>query len=144
MDNDTDNRKIWELVEKYKGAKFLHNGRSLEGGIDCLGFVILFYGDLGIHIPTDDGKYIEEDWYKKDPNRYIRAIRGLGFKEVKFRDLRPLDMVYFAISRNIISHTGIMIGEREFAHMSPKKGFLISRLERGWLARARGAVRVIE
>ena len=137
-------RKIRELLEKYKNAKFLHNGRSLEEGIDCLGFVILFYRDLGIELPNDDGKPIEEDWYKKDPDRYIRAIKSLGFKEVKYRDLRPLDMVYFAISKNIITHTGIMINRKEFAHMSPNKGFLISRLERGWLSRARGAVRVIQ
>lgn len=144
MGHNIDNEKIMKLVDKYREAKFLHNGRSLEEGIDCLGFVILFYKDLGIDLPRDDGKFIEEDWFKTDPNRYIRAIRNLGFKEVRFRDLRPLDMVYFAISRNIITHTGIMISDREFAHMSPKKDFLISRLERGWLSRARGAVRVIE
>lgn len=142
--NNIDNNKILELVEKYKNAKFLHNGRSLDEGIDCLGFIILFYRDLGVDLPTDDGKPIEEDWYKKDPNRYIRAIKNLGYKEVQFHDLRPLDMVYFAISRNIITHTGIMINQREFAHMSPKKGFLISRLERGWQARSRGAIRILE
>ncbi|MGI5850710.1 MAG: peptidoglycan endopeptidase [Clostridiales bacterium] len=144
MGNRIDEKRILELIEKYRGAKFLHNGRSLEEGIDCLGFVILFYRDLGVDLPNDDGKPIEEDWYKTNPNRYIRAIKNLGFKEVRFRDLRPLDMVYFAISHNIITHTGIMINKREFAHMSPNKNFLISKLERGWLSRARGAIRVIE
>lgn len=144
MEYNIDNVKIMKMIDKYRDAKFLHNGRSLEEGIDCLGFLILFYRDLGVHIPNDDGKFIEEDWYKTDPNRYIRAIRNLGFKDVKFHDLRPLDIVYFAISRNIVSHTGIMISPSEFAHMSPKKGFLISKLERGWLSRSRGAVRVIE
>ncbi|HZJ57873.1 MAG TPA: NlpC/P60 family protein [Clostridia bacterium] len=144
MGNRTDSQGIYELVEKYRNAKFLHNGRSLDEGIDCLGFIILFYRDLGVNLPNDDGKPIEEDWFKTNPNRYIRAIKNLGYKEVRFRDLRPLDMVYFAISRNIITHTGIMISKREFAHMSPNKNFLISKLERGWLSRARGAVRVIE
>ncbi|NLI60437.1 MAG: C40 family peptidase [Clostridiales bacterium] len=144
MGHSIEDRKISDLVQKYKNAKFLHNGRSLEEGIDCLGFIILFYRDLGVELPNDDGKPIEDDWFKRDPNRYIRAIKSLGFREVKFRDLRPLDMVYFAISRNIITHTGIMINNREFAHMSPKKNFIISKLERGWLSRARGAIRVIE
>jgi len=71
MGHNIDEGKIKELLEKYKNAKFLHNGRSLEEGIDCLGFVILFYRDLGVELPNDDGKPIEEDWYKKDPNRYI-------------------------------------------------------------------------
>ena len=47
MGNKIDEKRILELVEKYKNAKFLHNGRSLEEGIDCLGFIILFYRDLG-------------------------------------------------------------------------------------------------
>lgn len=143
MELNRDSKLIYDLVEKYRDTKFVHNGRSLEEGIDCLGFIILFYRDLGIQLPSDDGKPIEEDWYKTDPTRYIRAIKNLGFKEVRFRDLKPLDMVYFAISRNIITHTGIMINQREFAHMSPKKNFLVSKLERGWLSRARGAIRII-
>ena len=52
-----------------------HNGRSSEKGIDCLGFVILFYRDLEAELPNDDGKPIEEDWYKKDPYRYIRGYK---------------------------------------------------------------------
>lgn len=144
MTYNTDSDTILGLLDKYRNAKFVHNGRSLEEGIDCLGFVILFYREFGVEIPEDDGNPIEKDWFKKDPGRYIRAIKGLGYKDVKFKDLRPLDLVYFAISRNIITHTGIMINKNQFAHMSPKKGFLISKLERGWLQRARGAVRVIE
>ncbi|HZJ83243.1 MAG TPA: NlpC/P60 family protein [Clostridia bacterium] len=143
MDPNIDNKKIMTLIDKYRDAKFLHNGRSLDEGIDCLGFIILLYRELGINLPNDDGKYIEEDWYKTDPNRYIRAIKKLGFRDIEFHELRPLDLVYFAISRNIISHTGVMINNRDFAHMSPKQGFLISKLERGWMRRSRGAVRII-
>jgi len=133
--------KIQELIKKFKKAKFVHNGRNLEEGIDCLGFIILFYKEFGIDIPSDDGKPIEEDWFKKDPERYIRAVKNLGMNEVKFNELQPLDMVYFSISRNIITHTGIMINNREFVHMSPKSGLLISTLERHWLRRSRGAIR---
>lgn len=134
--------KIEEILPKFKRAKFIHNGRSLEDGIDCLGFIILFYREFGIEVPTDDGKYIEEEWFKRDPQRYIRAIKNFCNKEVSYNELRPLDMVYFAISHNIITHTGIMINEKEFAHMSPKSGFLVSKLERHWKRRLRGAVRL--
>ena len=51
MGNKIDEKRILELVEKYKNAKFLHNGRSLEEGIDCLGFIILFYRDLRVNLP---------------------------------------------------------------------------------------------
>ncbi|WP_425447790.1 C40 family peptidase [Dethiothermospora halolimnae] len=144
MNNDFINKKIKNLIPKYRNAKFKHNGRSLEEGIDCLGFIILFYREFGVDIPNDDGRPIEEDWYKKEPDRYIRAIKNMNLKEVKVKDLQPLDMVYFAVSRNIITHTGIMINKRQFIHMSPKSGFLISKLERHWLRRFRGAMRIIE
>lgn len=136
--------KINELIPKFKSAKFVHNGRSLEEGIDCLGFVIAFYKEFGVEIPNDDGRFIEEHWYKTEPLRYIEAIRKFSNNEVKFKDLRPLDMVYLAISRNIITHTGIMINKKEFVHMSPKSGFLISKLERHWKKRYRGAIRLID
>jgi len=135
--------KIKQLIKRFKKAKFVHNGRNLEEGIDCLGFIILFYKEFGIDIPSDDGKPIEEDWFKKDPERYIRALKNLGMNGVSSSELQPLDMVYFSISRNIITHTGIMINNREFVHMSPKSGFLISKLERHWLRRFRGAIRFI-
>lgn len=136
-------KKIKDVIPKFKDAKFVHNGRSLEKGIDCLGFIILFYKEFGIDIPNDDGNYIEEDWYKHDPERYIRAIKKFDAKQVPFKDLQPLDMVYLAISRNIITHTGIMINSKEFVHMSPKSGFLISKLERHWKRRFRGAIRLL-
>ncbi len=136
--------KIEELIPKFKTAKFVHNGRSLDEGIDCLGFIIVFFKEFGVEIPSDDGKYIDEDWYKNEPLRYIDAIRNFSKNEIPFKNLRPLDMIYLAISHNIITHTGIMINKREFAHMSPKSGFLISKLERHWKKRYRGAIRVIE
>lgn len=134
--------KIETLIERFKNVPFVHNGRSMEEGIDCLGFIILFYKEFGIEIPNDDGEFIEEDWYKTDPLRYIRGIKSMGGKEVRIEQLQPLDLVYFAISRNIITHTGIMINDREFVHMSPKSGFLVSRLERHWRMRYRGALRL--
>lgn len=144
MDIKACEEKIQRLLPKYKNAVFVHNGRSLKDGIDCLGFIILFYREFGISIPNDDGRPIEEDWFKHDPERYIRSIRRLAPREVPFHELRALDMVYFAISRDIITHTGIMINNLEFAHMSPKSNFLISKLERHWKRRLRGAVRFID
>jgi len=144
MDEKNLETRIRAALEKYKKAPFVHNGRSLETGIDCLGFIILFYKEFGIYIPNDDGRYIEEDWYKHEPDRYIKAIKALGGKKVGIDELKPLDLVYFAISRNIITHTGIMINSKEFAHMSPTKGFSVDRLERSWRRMYRGAVRLIE
>lgn len=142
--NESIQEKIYETIKKYKDARFLRNGRNLEEGIDCLGFIQLFYKDFGIDIPGDDGKPIEEEWYRIDPERYVRGIKSLGCKNVSIDELQPLDLAYFVISHDVITHAGIMISDREFVHMSPKSGLLISRLERHWRRRFRGAIRVIE
>lgn len=134
--------KIQQLINKYRDIPFVHNGRSLEKGIDCLGFIILFYREFGVYIPNDDGHYIEEDWYKTDPERYIRGINSIQGTPVSLYQLMPLDLVYFAISHNIITHTGIMINDSDFIHMSPKTGFTVSSLDRLWMRRFRGAIRI--
>lgn len=142
--NDNIQNKIQQLIRRFRHARFVHNGRTLEEGIDCLGFVILFYKEFGVDIPSDDGKLVEKDWYKADPERYIRGIKSLNRKEVSLESLQPLDLVYFVINHDVITHTGIMINEGEFVHMSPKRGLLVSKLERHWKRRFRGAIRVIE
>jgi len=143
VDNELQN-KIHQTLKKYRHARFIHNGRSLEEGLDCLGFLILFFKDFGIDLPSDDGKPIEKDWYKYDSERYIRGIKSLNCKEIDIDSLKPLDLVYFVINHDVITHSGVMINEKEFAHMSPRRGLIISRLERHWRRRFRGAVRLIE
>jgi cell wall-associated NlpC family hydrolase len=134
--------KIEKLLEQYRGVPFVHNGRTLDG-LDCLGFVVHFYRNFGIYLPDSDGKEIDKYWYKTDPQRYIRSIRRLNGVQVSIDDLKSLDLVYFAIAKDIITHTGIMINSSEFAHMSPKSNFIISKMERHWKARCRGAIRFI-
>ncbi|MDD2504422.1 MAG: NlpC/P60 family protein [Clostridia bacterium] len=131
------------LIEQYRNVPFVHNGRSLDG-LDCLGFVVHLYRYFGIYLPDSDGKEIGKSWYKTDPQRYIRNIRKLNGIQVSIDDLKPLDLVYFAIARDIITHTGVMVNQREFAHMSPKRNFVISKMERHWKKRCKGAIRFLE
>lgn len=144
MDVTVSRDKICEAIQKFRYVKFAHNGRSLKEGLDCLGFIIMFYREFGITIPNDDGIIIEKDWYKHDPERYIRNIKKLSNRNIDMRSLKPLDLAYFAISRNIITHTGIMLNGYEFAHMTPNRNFRINRLDRQWGRMFRGAVRLID
>ncbi len=136
--------KIHRLVKKYERVHFVHNGRSIEKGLDCLGFVLQFYEEFGIYLPESDGQPIDEKWFVTDPERYVRGLRSLPGREVSMKELKALDLVYFAISRDIITHTGVMLDSRTFAHMSPKSNFIISKMERHWANRFRGALRLIE
>ncbi|SNR95100.1 NlpC/P60 family protein [Anaerovirgula multivorans] len=141
MNVHIDQQQIQELIQKYEDVPFVHNGRSLEEGFDCLGFVIAFYREFGIHLPSDDGKTIEKDWYKTDSERLVRGLKSVGGLEVSIHELQPLDLVYFAINRGIVTHTGIMISDNEFLHMRPLIGLKRASLDGKWQRRFRGAVR---
>ncbi|AOY76237.1 C40 family peptidase [Clostridium formicaceticum] len=134
--------KIEDLINRFRNVPFIHNGRSLEKGIDCLGLVILVYREFGINLPSDDGMVIEKNWYKKDPERLIRGIRGLGGIDVDINELQLLDLVYFAINRDVITHTGVMINRKEFIHIRPIIGFSKDNLEGRWKRRFKGAIRL--
>lgn len=134
--------KIRQTIESFKGVPFVHNGRSKTEGLDCLGFMILFYKEFGIHIPDGDGKPIAEHWYEEDPERYIRGIRSLGGTPVSIDNLQPLDLVYFSVKRNLITHTGIMINNHEFVHMSSHRNLAVDSLKHHW-RKFRGAIRLI-
>lgn len=135
--------RILQAIDKFKRVPFVHNGRSMEG-LDCLGFVALFYKEFGIDIPDGDGAYVDERWFRTDPERYMRGIKALAGQDVAIDQLQPLDLVYFTLRRRIINHTGIMISDREFVHMFPRRGLMISRLmDPYWRMRFKGAKRLI-
>lgn len=133
--------KIWDVIEVFKDVPFVHNGRTIDEGLDCLGFMVLFYKEFGIYIPSGDGEEIEEHWYNTDPERYVRGLNRLGGTPVDIDNLQPLDLVYFSIRRDIITHTGIMINSHEFVHMSSKRNLAVDSLHRHW-RKFRGAIRL--
>lgn len=141
---DVLNSKVSEIIDRFRRTPFVHNGRSASDGVDCLGFIVLFYKEFGIELPSDDGKFVEEDWYLSDPSRYIRGLRNLGYAEVAVDDLKPLDLVFFVVNHDVITHSGIMLFDNLFVHMTPKKGLRVSKLERHWRRRVRGGIRVLE
>ena len=84
------NNKVNEIISRFKNTRFVHNGRSIEDGVDCLGFVILFFREFGVELPSDDGKFIEDEWYLTDPTRYIRAIKDLNYPDVTLDELETI------------------------------------------------------
>ena len=137
-------KKVNQILSQFRKTPFVHNGRSVEEGADCLGFLILFYREFGIELPSDDGKTVEKEWYLSDPNRYIRAIKGLGYENITGDNLKPLDLIFFVVDHDVITHTGILLDNNRFVHMTPKAGLRISKFERHWRRRFRGGVRIIE
>mgnify|MGYP000898257751 CR=1 FL=1 len=135
--------KISQVAKEFIGIPYLHAGRSMKG-IDCLGLVHLFYKKLGIIIPDTDGKEYSLDWYKKDPQRFLRGIQKIG-REVLItgsEPLQPLDLVYFRVG-GAITHAGIMLDDKNFIHVMIGQKVHITRLNQAWRKRLQGARRIL-
>jgi len=109
-------RKLDNILDKLIGIPYQHNGRSYEG-VDCWGLVYLFFKELGFPLPVNDGRNVPQDWYLKEPERYINGIRTLGEEVGHYRNLGALDLPYFRLYRNVITHSGVMLDEMHFLHV---------------------------
>lgn len=132
-------------VEKYIGIPYKHNGRSIEEGLDCWGLVMCIFKELGISLPGSDGyNRPEQDWFKKDPDRYWRFLQRVG-EPLDIVQVKRYDIVYFAlIGNSIVSHAGVMLDNEKFIHTLQKRNCFVSKLDRYWLKKIRGVRRLPE
>lgn len=133
---------LFKIAEKLKGIPYEHNGRSFEG-VDCWGAVYLFFKELGIKLPIDDGEFISGTWYKEDPRRYARALDEFGSEVGHYKNLQSLDIPYFILYKNVITHTAVMLDNVHFMHVLIDKKVTIDTMKRRfWRAKYRGARRI--
>ncbi|MFW6035148.1 MAG: C40 family peptidase [Halothermotrichaceae bacterium] len=131
-----------EVVDKLLGIPYQHNGRDFQG-VDCLGLIYLFFKEFGIKLPKDDGRNIPEDWYKTEPERYINGLQKIGGEVGHFKNLQPLDIPYFRLYKDVITHSGVMLDEKRFIHvLIDKKVRIDSMNKRFWKAKYAGAIRM--
>ena len=111
------------------GINYRRGGTSVEGGLDCSGFVQLVYKDaLGLLLP-----------------RTAKEQSQVG-NVVDKSELKPGDLVFFNTMRRAFSHVGIYLGDNHFLH-SPRTGaeVRVEDMSQGyWVKRYNGARRVME
>ncbi len=134
--------EIKEVVNHLTGIPYRHNGRSYDG-VDCWGLIYLFYKELGVELPVDDGETIPDDWYLKEPNRYINGISQLGSEVGHFHNLLPLDIPYFRLYKDVITHSGVMLDNEFFIHVLINRRVEVDTIKRRyWKAKYAGAIRL--
>ncbi len=134
--------EINEVVDGLLGIPYQHNGRD-RNGVDCWGLVRLFFQELGINLPISDGQYISDEWYKEDPERYMRALHTLGLEVGHFNNLNRLDIPYFRLYRDVVSHTAVMIDDHHFVHVLREKVVSVGTMRRRiWRGKYGGAIRL--
>lgn len=114
---------------KYLGTPYKYGGTT-KTGMDCSGLVINAYEVAGVNMP-----------------RISRDQASVG-KEIRLKDVKEGDLIFFNTSGSNISHVGIVEkvqnGEVFFIHSSTSKGVIVSSLqETYWNKRFVKATRVL-
>lgn len=122
-------RSVLGEAKKFLGTPYKYGGTT-KSGLDCSGLIINAFDVVGYHMPR-----ISRD----------QANEG---KEVRLRDVREGDLVFFKTSGSGISHVGIVErvknGEIFFIHSSTSQGVIVSSMEETyWNKRFVKATRVL-
>jgi lipoprotein Spr len=104
------NLKLYGFINDWYGTPYKYGG-SNKLGIDCSGFVNLFYNEV---------------FNKKIP-RTVNEIY-LNSIEINRNDINEGDFIFFKIESKKVSHIGIYLINDKFVHASTKKGIMISDL----------------
>lgn len=109
-------RQQESLIEEaltWIGTPYSYGCCSKGKATDCSGFVMEVYNRaLSTPIPRNSARQLE----------HCKELRG--------KDVRPGDLVFFATGKDSrkVNHVGIMLDTEDFIHASSKKGVIVSHL----------------
>ena len=131
VDNSVTGRAkdVLKEAHSYMGTKYKYGGDSRKG-IDCSGLVHNSFKTVKIDLPRISRE---------------QAKHGMN---IKLRNVKPGDLLFFNTSGSSITHVGIVdkikSGEIFFIHSSTSKGVIVSSLEEDyWNKRFVKAVRYL-
>ncbi len=102
--------ELCEYAKQFLGNPYVWGGTSLTKGADCSGFVLSVYKKFGVKLP-----------------HYSGSQANSGTK-IKYSEIQPGDLVFYANSSGTINHVAIYIGNGQVIHASsPKTGIKISK-----------------
>lgn len=111
---------LLSVVKEWLGTPYYWGGTSKKG-VDCSGFTFSSLTDKRVGVPT------------KIVPRLGRDQANSGSK-VSHENLRAGDLIFFSASPNQskITHVGIVISDKEFAHASSTRGVVIDKISMKW------------
>lgn len=107
--------KLLKSSKKWLGTPYQFGGTT-QSGVDCSGFVLNVYQDLGYDLPRTS----------KEQYGYTTKVSS-GEKQVG-------DLVFFRRGSDI-GHVGIYVGSNKMIHASTSKGVIIQDLDNEYLQR---------
>lgn len=101
--------QIIESAGKYRGIRYLHQGRN-KNGVDCTGFFILVLKDLGY-------PYEDVSAYGRMPNAemLLKALRATC-EEIPVEEVQKGDVFLMKLGTQKALHTAIHFGTDKFGN----------------------------
>ena len=121
--------RLARVVEGYLGVPYRWGGTT-RAGMDCSAFArAIFRQTYGIELPLT-----------------TRQIYRVGRPVNRQQDLKPGDLVFFriALSGPGVSHVGIYLGKKRFAHVGVSTGATITSLDNSYFRRRYVGARRVE
>jgi len=113
----TTNTKLYQFVYDWIGTPYRLGGKTKKG-IDCSKFAYELYENV---FNTSIGNNSRNIYTQVDP--------------INKSELKPGDLVFFKIRSRSITHVGVYLGDRKFAHASTSRGVMISNLDEAYWKR---------
>lgn len=114
-------KQVTELIRQARtwiGTPYVYGGHTRKKGTDCSGMIMeLFLSVYDLKLPRSS------------------AMQREFSRPVKFKDMKPGDLVFFSTSKNSgrVNHVGLYIGHNRMIHASASRGVMESGLgERYW------------
>lgn len=113
----TTNTKLYQFVYDWIGTPYRLGGKTKKG-IDCSKFAYEVYEKV---FNTSIGNNSRNIYTQVDP--------------INKSELKPGDLVFFKIRSRSITHVGVYLGDKKFAHSSTSRGVMISNLDEAYWRR---------
>ncbi|TGK35055.1 NlpC/P60 family protein [Leptospira gomenensis] len=111
---------LFKVVKEWIGTPYYWGGTSKKG-VDCSGFTFSSLTDTRVGVPS------------KIVPRVGREQAKSG-SAISHNQLRAGDLIFFSASpnQNKITHVGLVISDKEFAHASSTRGVVIDKISMKW------------
>ncbi|EMY15370.1 NlpC/P60 family protein [Leptospira weilii str. Ecochallenge] len=111
---------LLSVVKEWLGTPYYWGGTSKKG-VDCSGFTFSSLTDKRVGVPVKIVPRLGREQAKSGNN-------------VSHSNLRAGDLIFFSASPNQskITHVGLVISEKEFAHASSTRGVVIDKISMKW------------
>ncbi len=116
---------VRDIAKKYLGVPYQWGGTTTKG-LDCSGFVMVVYNELGVQLPHSS-----------------KLLFATGVAVTR-ENLREGDLVFFETTGEGVSHVGIYLSDGQFIHAAtyPSEVTISNLNEKYWAPKYLGARRI--